>query len=392
MNGELLNVLDYIEREKGIKREVLIKAVESSLLLASKKSIGSARNASIVIDPQTGHIKVFKKFLVVKEVKNAQEEITLKKAKQHQANAKIGDEVSLEITPENFGRIAAQTAKQVIVQKLREAEKDIIFAEYRDRIGDLVNGIIRRIERGNIIVDLGKSEAILTQREQSPVEKYSIGSRIRTLIVDVKYDAKFPMILLSRTHPDFLKKMFELEVPEIADGIVEIKSIAREAGYRSKIAVFSSAEKVDCVGACVGMRGERVKNVVRELNGEKIDIVRWDEDQAVYIANALSPAKLKKVQVLQTEKRVSVIVEEDQLSLAIGKKGQNARLCAKLTGWRIDISTQRMPTAREEDKAGEEPTKPQIEKVFTTSENVPEAPVKHEEDVENKTEIDPKDQ
>lgn len=355
MNGELISVLDYIEREKGIKREILLDAVESSLLTASKKSLGTVRNPSITIDNETGDIRVYDKNTVVEKVKEPGE-ISLKEAKRLNPKAKIGDEVDVEITPRNFGRIAAQTAKQVIIQKIREAEKDIIFNEFIERKGDILNGIVRRHERGTVIVDLGKTEAFLPLKEQCPGENYPLGSRIRAYIVDVKDLGKFPEIILSRTHPGLVKNLFDLEVPEINDGIVEIKAIAREPGARTKIAVYSQAEKVDSVGACVGMRGERVKNIVRELGGEKIDIVRWDPDIAVFVRNALSPAKLNEVKVREEEGTIEVFVEEDQLSLTIGKKGQNARLTSKLTGWKIDINRD---LGLESGKVGEKETKEQ---------------------------------
>lgn len=347
MNGELLNVLEYLEREKGIKREILIRAIETSLLSASRKSLGAQKNASITIDAKTGDIRVYNKMVVVEKATHAKEELSLEEAKHFQMNVKIGDVIDVEVTPKDFGRIAAQTAKQVIIQKLREAEKEIIFNEYRERQGELVTGLIRRYERGAVIVDLGKCEAMLPPREQAPTEKYPLGSRLRAYIVEVKDGGKSLEIILSRTHPGFLSRLFELEVPEISEGIVTIKAVAREAGFRSKVAVHSNSERVDGVGACVGMRGERIKNIVRELNGERIDIVPWNSSQAVFVANALSPAKLKKVTIVEEEKKAEVIVEPDQLSLAIGRKGQNARLCAKLTGFRIDIMAERMPTAVE---------------------------------------------
>lgn len=343
MNNELLNVLEYLEREKGIKKEVLIKAVESSLLSASRKSIGAQKNTWITIDPKTGDIKVFNKMAVVENVVNSKEEMTLDEARRIQPNIQLGEMVNIEVTPKDFGRIAAQTAKQVIIQKIREAEKEIIFNEYKDRRGELVTGIVRRFEKGIIVVDLGKCEALLPQREQVPNEKYPIGSRNRAFIVEVRDSGKVLEIILSRTHPGLLKKLFELEIPEVSDGTVEIKGVAREAGFRSKVSVHSNSDKVDSVGACVGMRGERIKNIVRELNGERIDIVTWSADGAVYIANALSPAKLKKVEIDPSRKRAVIWVEPDQLSLAIGRKGQNARLCAKLTGYHVDIMAERVP-------------------------------------------------
>ncbi|MEW6536355.1 MAG: transcription termination factor NusA [Candidatus Auribacterota bacterium] len=337
MNGELLTVLEHLEREKRIKREVLIQAIESSILTASKKRLGKNNDISIKIDDKTGEIKVFASFEVVKEIEDENGEITLSEAKKINPKAKIGDMINKEITPENFGRIAAQTAKQVIIQKIREAEREIVYNEYKDRIGDIVNGIIRRNERGAFIIDLGRTEGILPSKEQCPTEDYANGYRMRFYIVDVRTSSRGPEIVLSRTHPGFVERLFELEVPEIAEGTVEIKAVSREPGYRSKIAVTSTLDKVDSVGACVGLRGERVKNIVRELNGEKIDIVRYSPNISSFVENALSPAKLKSIRLDESANTMTIIVPEDQFSLAIGKKGQNARLTAKLVGWKIDI-------------------------------------------------------
>jgi len=308
MNGELLAVLDHIEREKGIKKEILISAVESAIVSAARKMLGYnalSPDVSVKLDPQTGDIKVFQ-----------------------------GDK---KIESEEFGRIAAQTAKQIIIQKIREAERDVIFNDYNARVGTVISGSVHRFEKGNIVVDLGRTEAVLPKKEQISKETYKQGERVRAYVLDVKKTGRGPQIILSRTHPGLVKRMFELEVPEIIDGIVEIKAIAREAGDRTKIAVWSKDAKVDCLGACVGMRGSRVKEIVRELHGEKIDIVKWNEDPAEFIAASLSPAEISKIKIDKENKKVEVIVEEDQLSLAIGKKGQNVRLAVKLTGWDIDI-------------------------------------------------------
>lgn len=337
MNADLIAVLEYMEKDKGISREVLIQAIETSLLSASKKSLGPARELEVNIDPKTGDIRAFSSLRVVESVENKFGEISLEAARALDPAAKIGDEVKKEVTPKNFGRIAAQTAKQVVIQKIREAEKNVVYEEFKKREGDIVSGIIRRVERTNVAVDLGRIEGILPPREQSPQEEYRPGARLRALILDVKEKPKGPEVILSRTHPDFVRSLFEIEVPEIEEGVVTIKGIAREPGYRTKLAVWSGESKVDCVGACVGLRGARVKSVVRELSGEKIDIIRWDADPMVFIANALSPAKLKRVTVDEGKREVEVIVDEDQLSLAIGKKGQNVRLSSRLTGWKIDI-------------------------------------------------------
>lgn len=318
MNGELLSVFDYIEREKGIERQILIEAVESALVSAARKILGKkVDNILVRVDKETGQIKVFS-----------------------------GEE---EIASNDFGRIAAQTAKQVIIQKLREAEREVIYNEFQNRIGEITNGVIYRFERDGIIVDLAKAEALLPRREQSPKEEYRQGDRIRAYILDVKKSGKGPQIILSRVHSGLVKKLFELEVPEIYEGIVEIKSVCREAGERTKIAVFSNDEKVDCVGACVGMRGTRVKEIVRELHGEKIDIVRWNRDIKEYLTAALSPAKVIDVKIQEDEQRAEVIVDDDQLSLAIGKRGQNVRLAAKLTEWNIDIRSKPSLVAPKEE-------------------------------------------
>jgi len=324
MNGELLAVLEQIEREKGIKKEVLIKAVESAVVSAVKKvlDVKAGVNITAELNRQTGEIKAF-----------------------------AGDE---EITSIDMGRIAAQTAKQVIIQKIREAEKDVIFEEFIGKVGDIVSGAVYRFEKRAIIVDLlGKAEGILPRSEQSPKEKFRQGDRIRAYVLDVRKDSKGPQIVLTRTHPNFVKKLFELEVPEIYDGIVEIKSISRRPGERTKIAVDSKDEKVDSVGACVGMRGSRVKNIVSELQGERIDIVRFSEDMREYIKNALSPAKITEIRLDKQNQRAEVIVEDDQLSLAIGKHGQNVGLASQLIGWELDIRTKSQLKAQAEKEAAE---------------------------------------
>jgi len=351
MNNELLAVLEYMERERGIDRETLIKAVESALLTASKKSMATARDLRIEIDRKTCDIRAFAAMEVVDRVKNRDAEIALSAARQIKADAKLGDLVEVEATPKNFGRIAAQTAKQAILQRIRQAEKDMVFEEYKDRPGDIVSGAVRRFERSDVIVEIGRAEAVMPSRERVPTEEYQVGDRIRALILRVDKSPQGPAIVLSRSHPDFVRKLFELEVTEIADSTVQIRGIAREAGFRTKIAVVSRDEKVDPVGACVGMRGIRVKNIVRELSGEKIDIVRWNEDVKTFVQNALAPAKLIRVEVEEPTQTVHVLVDADQLSLAIGKKGQNARLTAKLTGWKIDIQKEEAEISFEEKVA-----------------------------------------
>ena len=337
MNNEFVAVLDYMQKERGIDRETLITAVEAALLTASKKSVSPAKDLRIVIDRKTCDIRAFAKVQVVEHVTEPHDQITLINAYKIKPEAKLGEFLDLEVTPKNFGRIAAQTAKQAILHKIRQAEKEMVFEEYKDRPGDIVSGTVRRFERSDVVIDLGRAEAMMPARERVPTEEYQVGDRVRAYIVSVQNAPQGPEILLSRSHPDFVKRLFELEVSEIADGTVEIKGIAREAGFRSKIAVVSHDDKVDPVGACVGLRGIRVKNIVRELSGEKIDIVRWHEDVKTFVSNALAPAKLIRLTVDEDNHTVHIIVEADQLSLAIGKKGQNARLTAKLTGWKIDI-------------------------------------------------------
>jgi N utilization substance protein A len=326
-----------MERERGIDRETLITAVESALLSASKRSVIPAKDLRIEIDRKSCDIRALARVEVVEQVVATHDQITLTQARKLKADAKIGDFLEVEVTPKDFGRIAAQTAKQAILHKIRQAEKDMVFDEYKNRVGDIVSGTVRRFERSDVVVDLGRAEALLPSRERVPTEEYQVGDRIRALIVNVQNNQQGAEVVLSRSHPDFVRRLFELEVSEIADKTVEIKGIAREAGFRSKIAVISHDSKVDPVGACVGMRGIRVKNIVRELSGEKIDIVRWHDDIKTYVTNALAPATLIRVDVDEAARAVSVTVAADQLSLAIGKKGQNARLTAKLSGWKVDI-------------------------------------------------------
>ncbi|MEW6065298.1 transcription elongation factor NusA [Desulforamulus profundi] len=340
MNSEFLEALRDLEKEKGIAVDVLLEAIEAALLSAYKRNFGSLQNARVHIDRDTGDYKVYSQRTVVEEVEDDRVEISLEEARKIDPRFNLGDVVENEVTPRNFGRIAAQTAKQVVVQRIREAERNIIFEEFSNREGDILTGIVQRIENKNVFIELGKTEAILTPSEQMPNEDYRQGDRLKTYIVEVRKTTKGPQILVSRTHPGLLKRLFEMEVPELQDGVVELKSIAREAGYRSKIAVYSKDENVDPVGACVGPKGMRVQNIVNELNGEKIDIVKWNQDPSKYVASSLSPAKVVAVEVWEDEKVARVIVPDYQLSLAIGKEGQNARLAAKLTGWKIDIKSE----------------------------------------------------
>ena len=340
MSTELMQALHDLGKEKGIEPEVILEAVEAALISAYKKNFGSAQNVQVNIDEVTGEFHVFTCYDVVEEVLNDKTEISLEEAQKLNPNYQVGEVVMEEVTPRNFGRIAAQTAKQVVVQRIREAERGMIYSEFSERESDIVTGTIQRIENRNYYIDLGKIEAVLGPNEQIPGESYEMFDRIKTYIVEVRKATKGPQIMVSRTHPGLLKRLFELEVPEIQEGVVEIKSVAREAGSRSKLSVYSHDENVDCIGACIGAKGSRVQAIVDELRGEKIDIVKWNEDPGIYIASALSPAKVLDVQINEEEKNARVIVPDYQLSLAIGKEGQNARLAAKLTGWKIDIKSE----------------------------------------------------
>jgi N utilization substance protein A len=339
MNSELQAILNYMERDRGIDREVLILALESSILIAARRSVATEGEIRISIDRETFDIRAYSDKYVVEEVEDPNTELSIEEAVELKHDVVLGEAISKEITVKNLGRIAAQTAKQAIMQKLRQAERDIVYEEYKDRVGDIVTGTVRQFNRGDIIIDLGRAEAVLPSKQRVPKEEYQVGDRIRAFIVQVQDASMGPSVVLSRSHPDFVKRLFELEVSEIAEGIVEIKAIAREPGYRTKLAVISHEEKVDPVGACVGMRGLRVKNIVRELSGEKIDIIRWSEDTKTYATNSLSPAKLNRVTLDENAESptIRVICDADQLSLAIGKRGQNVRLSAKLLGWKIDI-------------------------------------------------------
>ncbi len=295
MNAEFIAMLDYLERERGIKREILLEAVSNALLSASKKSVSASRDLRIDINPKTGEIRALAKLLVVEDVTNPADEISLSKARKINPEAAVGGEVEVEVTPKNFGRIAAQTAKQAMMQRIRQVEKEMIYEEFKDRAGEIVSGTVRRFDRSDVILDLGKFEAIMPQRERVVVEDYNVGDRLRAYVVAVENGIRGPEIIVSRSHPNFVRRLFELEVSEINDGTVEIRGIAREAGYRTKIAVTSANEKVDPVGACVGMRGSRVKNIVRELNNEKVDIIRWSSDPKEFVLEALKPAKVKNL-------------------------------------------------------------------------------------------------
>ena len=351
---EFLQTLKELAYEKGIDEELLFETIEAALISAYRRNFGAAQNVRISLSRETGAFHVFAIKTVVDEVESDVTEIGLAQARAINPDYVVGDVVEIEMTPANFGRIAAQTAKQVVMQRLREAERGIVYEEYMNRSSEIVTGIVQRVEGHNVFVDIGRAEAVLMATEQLPNETYNYGDTVRAYIIEVKRTSRGPQIMLSRTHPGLLKKLFELQVPEIQEGVVEIRSIAREAGSRSKVAVWSSEERVDPIGACVGPHYMRVQAVVDELAGEKIDIVKWSDDPATYIANSLNPAKVISVAVNEAEKISRVVVPDYQLSLAIGKEGQNARLAAKLTGWKIDIKSETQ--AREAELADGAPT------------------------------------
>src|SRR6266550_3507024 len=353
MNADFLAVLEFWEREKGISRDVLVAAVQEALLSAAKKAVGPARELRVEIDPKNGDIRAYAKLVVAERVISQHDQISMFDARRLKADAVVGDEIEKEVTPTGFGRIAAQFAKQALMQQIRKAEKALIFTEFKDRVGDIISGTVRRFERSDVIVDLGRYEALLPNKERVPTEEYQVGERIRCYVKAVEQGPHGPEIILSRADPRFVIKLFQLEVSEINDGTIEIKGIAREPGFRTKLAVWTRDEKVDPVGACVGLRGQRVKNIVRELNNEKVDIIRWDPNVRNFITNALAPAKLKAFQIDEVNKRVRITVSEDQLSLAIGKRGQNARLTSKLTGWQVDIEPEVVVTKGFEEKVAE---------------------------------------
>ncbi|MHB8735134.1 MAG: transcription termination factor NusA, partial [Terriglobales bacterium] len=340
MASALYQQVEQLSRDKGIDPEIVVSAIEDAILVATRKYYKSVEELRSVMNRETGQIDVFAVKIVVDEVTDPIKEISLEEARQLTPEAEVGGEVHIKKPTEVLGRIAAQTAKQVIFQKVREAERDMVFGEYSGRLGEVVNVIVKRAEGSDVIVDLGRTEARLPRREQSRLESFAPGERIRVVIKNVEKAAKGPQVVVSRADPALVQRLFEGEVPEIYDGTVVIKGVAREAGERTKIAVLSRDKDVDCVGACVGMKGMRVQSIIRELRGEKIDIIEYDEDTVQYAANALSPAKISRVSILDSElKHLEVVVDDSQLSLAIGKKGQNVRLGAKLIGWKIDIKS-----------------------------------------------------
>ena len=357
MNVEFIEALKDLEKERGIEMEVLVEAIEAALISAYKKHFGSSQNVRVEINRNNGDIHVFYRKDVVQEVEDDKLQISLEEAQEYDPEFEEGDVFESEVTPRSFGRIAAQTAKHVVVQRIREAERNMVYDQFATRKDDIVTATVLRTEGRNVFIDLGKTEALLAPSEQIPRENYRVGDRIKVYILEVRKTTKGPQIMVSRTHPGLLKRLFEREVPEIHDGTVEIKSVVREPGWRSKIAVYSRNENVDPVGACVGAKGMRVQSIVNELSGEKIEIIRWDENPAIYVSNSLSPAKAISVEIDEEEKFTRVVVPDYQLSLAIGKEGQNARLAARLTGWKIDIKSESQMAELEssQEEAPEEP-------------------------------------
>jgi len=352
--AEFMDALNLIEKEKGIDKEIIFEAIEASLVSACKKNFGSGQNIKVVIDRETGNVACYAQKTVTDEIKDEQNEILLAAARVLNPNYTVGDVVDLEVTPRDFGRISAQTAKQVVVQKFREAEREILYNQYITKEREVVTSIVQRRDRRNIIVQMGKIDAVLASNEQIPGEQYNFMDRLKVYVLEVKQTTKGPQIFVSRTHPELVKRLFEQEVPEVFDGTVEIKSIAREAGSRTKIAVYSKDKNVDALGACVGQNGYRVNVIVKELGGEKIDVINWSDDPKEFIAAALSPSKVLAVALNAEEQSAKIVVPDHQLSLAIGKEGQNARLSAKLTGWRIDIKSETQ--AKATNFISEEPT------------------------------------
>ena len=339
---ELIIAMEDLEKEKGIKKEYLLESIESALVTAYKKNFDvNSDNVKITMNDTTGEVHVYAEFEVVEEVEDEKTQISLEEAKKIDPKYSVGDVVSKELVPKNFGRIAAQTAKQVIIQRIREASRDVIFNEFSERKGEIVSGIVQKVDKSIVVLDLGKIEGVMPLKEQIPTEKYFVNQKLRTCIANVERGIKgSPQITVSRANNDFLRKLFELEIPEIYEGLIEIKSVSRDPGKRCKVAVYSQNENIDPVGSCVGQKGIRIQNIINELSGEKIDVIEWHEDPSTYIAEALLPAQVLAVDIKEEERFAQVIVPDDQLSLAIGKSGQNAKLAARLTGWKIDIKSE----------------------------------------------------
>ncbi|HAO92438.1 MAG: transcription termination/antitermination protein NusA [Deltaproteobacteria bacterium GWB2_55_19] len=361
MSLNLTHIIDQVGKDKGIDKAILIDALESAMLKAAEKRFGQNKVIEAHYQEEAGEIELFLFKTVVEEAQDPDTEISLEEAKELDPEVALGDSLGVKLNQKEFGRIDAQTAKQIIIQKVREAERNIVFSEYSSKKGEIITGIVQRFEKGDIIVDLGRAEAVLPKKEQVRREGYRQGERLRGIVLDVKAEAKGPQVVMSRTHPGFLIKLFQMEVPEVYEGIVEIKGAAREPGDRAKIAVVSHNNDVDPVGACVGVKGSRVQAVVQELKGEKIDIVHWSDDSAIFVKNTLSPAQIARVIMDESEHAMEVIVPDDQLSLAIGKKGQNVRLAAKLTGWKIDIRTETDTKGAKEAFSPEEALRKEVE-------------------------------
>ena len=340
-NKELEIALETLEKEKGIKKEYLIEQIESALITAYKNYYKDSENVKVVVDTVTGETHIFSVKEIVEKVEDPVTQITKAEAANINKQLEVGDTVDVEINPRNFGRIAAQTAKQVIIQKLREAEREIVFGEFNERKGEIVSGIVQKADSGVVVLDLGKLEGIMPAKEQIPTEKYRVNDKVKGYVLDVVKGSKgAPQVIVSRAAGEFVKKLFEFEIPEIYEGLIEVKSVSRDPGNRCKVAVHAQNENIDPVGSCVGQKGVRIQNIINELNGEKIDVIEWNEDPAIFISSALLPAKVMAVDINEEEKSARVIVPDDQLSLAIGKAGQNARLAAKLTNWKIDIKSE----------------------------------------------------
>ena len=340
-NKELILALEELEKEKGIKKEYLLETIETALVTAYKRNFDSLENVRVEMDHQTGATHVYAIKEVMEKANDEDTEISLKEAQKINPDLKEGDTVETEIVPRDFGRIAAQTAKQVIIQKLREVEREIVYNEFNERKGEIVSGLIQKADHNIVVMDLGKLEGVMPLKEQIPTEHYKVNDKIKGYVLDVEKGAKgAPQVIVSRSHPDFVRKLLEFEIPEIYEGVIEIKSVSRDPGYRSKVAVYSPDQNIDPVGSCVGQKGVRIQNVINELTGEKIDVIEWNEDPSIYIASALLPAKILAVDIKEEEKFAQVVVPDDQLSLAIGKSGQNARLAARLTNWKIDIKSE----------------------------------------------------
>ena len=353
---ELIQAMDELEKENGIKKDFLMESIESALVIAYKKNFDcNDENVRVVLDKNDGQMHVYQEKDVVEEVADDKKEISLANAQKINSNYNVGDKVNFELMPKEFGRIAAQTARQVITQKLREASRDVIFTEFADKKGEIITGLVQKADGGAVIMDLGRIEGIMPKKEQIPTEKYHVNDKIRACIISVEKGVKgSTQIILSRASTEFVRKLFEIEIPEIYEGVIEIKSISRDAGSRSKVAVYSPNPNIDPVGSCVGQKGIRIQNIINELNGEKIDVIEWNEDPSIYISAALLPAKVLAVDIKEEEKFAQVIVPDDQLSLAIGKGGQNAKLAAKLTNWKIDIKSESQFRKILEEKMAEE--------------------------------------